>query len=380
MERIEPQPSILILFTETGGTHANAARAIMESIHTLSNGKWSVDLVDVWKYARFPWRKLPRMIFWFRERQPISRWNYQNSQNQARLDRFNFLARPFLKKRLREILATKDYNLIISVHPVTTSPMVEVMPEGSEIPFIPVVTDIATRNVFWFDHRATMTVVPSIQTLNVATQMGIPLQQLKLIGVPVSEPYNKNPHNRAAICREIGLDANKPIVIVAGGKSGVGPLGEVARQIDERIPNINLLVLTGRNESLYHRLSEYNWSNSTRIFSYVNDLWRLLWAADVMVTKAGTGMTAEALSVGLPMILFHRVPYFEDANVSFLVENGAALWAPTTRMVTNAVSRWLKYPGELLAAQDACHRLAKPEAAAAIGSMCIEIAEKHQWE
>jgi UDP-N-acetylglucosamine:LPS N-acetylglucosamine transferase len=322
---------ILILYTETGGTHANAARAIIEAIEAESEKNCQVDLVDVWAYAKFPWKYLPQMIFWFRGRQPISKWHIRNSHNRIRLDWFNTLARSYLKKVLPEILQQHPSDLIISVHPITSAPVIGLISEEIDIPFWVVVTDIATRNAFWFSRLTTMTIVPTVKAMNFAAQAGIPFDHLRLMGIPVTKSYKIDPVVKDEVCRALNMDPAKPVILVAGGKKGVGPLDAVAQGIDERFNEINLLVLTGKNESLQQKLSEYNWNNPTHVFGYVNDLWRLMWAADVMVTKAGTGMLAEALSVELPMIVFHRVPYLEDSNVSFLVENGAALWAPTPK-------------------------------------------------
>lgn len=377
MESSKTQPNILVLYTETRGTHANSARAIIEALKHQTPPTCSVKLVDVWEYAKFPLNFLPRMIFWFRERRPVSRWHFQNSHSRKRLRWFTFLARPYLQKLIPQILEEYPCDLIVSVHPITSVPMLEVMAEAYRIPFWVVVTDIATRNVFWFDRRSALTIVPTVKAMNFASQMGVPYSRLYLLGVPVSAAYCVNSLGKQKICDELGLDASKPIVIIAGGKKGVGPVDVVAQQVDARFNNINLVVLSGRNSNLEKRLTEYNWNNQTRVFGYVNDLWRLMWIADVMITKAGTGMLAEALNVGLPMILFHRVPYLEDANVSFLVEQGAALWAPTPKMAVNALSRWLDHPAELQNAKEICCRLAKPGAAVELAQMMTTQAENH---
>ncbi len=377
MEQSNSQPRILILYTETRGTHINTAKAIIEAIKHQTQTNCSVTLVDVWKYAKFPLKFLPRMIFWFRERRPVSRWHIQNSHSQKRLLWFTFLARPYLQKVIPQIFAEHPCDLIVSVHPITSVPILEVMADEHQIPFWVVVTDIATRNVFWFDTRTSMTIVPTVKALSFASQVGIPYSKLCLLGVPVSTAYCVKPASKEEICVELGIDPSKPIVMIAGGKNGVGPVDIVAQQVDERFNEINILVLSGRNSSLKQHLSEYNWRNTTRVFGYVNDLWRLMWIADVMITKAGTGMLAEALNVGLPMVLFHRVPYLEDANVSFLVEQGAALWAPTPKMAVNALSRWLENPIELQNAKEICHRLARPDAAATVARMITTQAEDH---
>lgn len=377
MGQSDQHPQILILYTETRGTHANAAKAIIEAIHHQRNHQCEVNLVDVWKYAKFPLKYLPRMIFWFRERRPISRWHFLHSHQKERLNRFNWLARIYLNKILPQILEDHPCDLIVSVHPITSAPVLEGIPLEYSVPFWVVVTDIATRNVFWFDRRSALTIVPTVSAMNFAVQAELSFDQIHLMGVPVSQAYCVNPKEKAEVCADLNIDPDKPIVIVAGGKEGVGPVADVAQRIDERFSNINLLILSGKNETLRQRLDEYNWNNSTHVFGFVNDLWRLMWVADVMVTKAGTGMLAEALNVGLPMVLFHRVPYLEDANVSFLVEQGAALWAPTPKMAVNALFRWLENPDELKEAKRSCERLAKPEAAIELAQMITKQAEKH---
>ena len=370
------QPHILVFYTETGGTHANTARAIIEAVQRQTGNRCTVELLDVWKYARFPIKYLPKMLFWFRERRPLSRWHVQHSDQRQRLIYFNRLARPYLQKMIPQILADHPCDCIVSVHPLTSAPLLEVMPENNTIPFWVVVTDIATRNTFWFDQSSAMTIVPTVKAMNFAAQTGLSFHQLRLLGVPVLQSYSTDPHQKEQVCAGFNLDPMHPIILVAGGKKGVGPLDAVAERIDERFEAVNLVILTGRNENLKKRLEEYNWRNKVRIFGYVNDLWRLMWIADVMVTKAGTGMLAEALNVKLPMILFHRVPYFEDANVSFLVEHGAALWAPSPRMAVNALARWLDNPDELQKAKQVCRRLAKPEAALELAQMISDQA----WE
>jgi 1,2-diacylglycerol 3-beta-galactosyltransferase len=122
-------------------------------------------------------------------------------------------------------------------------------------------------------------------------------------------------------------------------------------------------------------LSLYNWKNEVIIQGYLDNLWDWMWAADVLVSKAGTGMLAEALSVGLPMVLFHRVPYLEDENVTYLVNEGAAIWAPTPRMVVNALKCWIGSPGQLNAAAEACRHLAQPQAARLLAEGLIQMAE-----
>ena len=173
------------------------------------------------------------------------------------------------------------------------------------------------------------------------------------------------------------------MVLLVGGKHGVGPIRIIAEQVDREFENISLVIIAGRNERLQFQLQGYNWNNSVTIQGYVKEMWNWMWAADLLISKAGTGMLAEALSVGLPMILFNRVPYLEDANVSFLVNQGVAIWAPTPNMVVNGLNYWLKNELVREEAIRACARLAKPDAAHRLADVLTGIADgndvREEW-
>jgi 1,2-diacylglycerol 3-beta-galactosyltransferase len=51
-------------------------------------------------------------------------------------------------------------------------------------------------------------------------------------------------------------------------------------------------------------------------------------SADILLTKAGPGTISEGFISGLPMILYSRMPGQEDGNVSYVVNQGAGVWAP----------------------------------------------------
>jgi 1,2-diacylglycerol 3-beta-galactosyltransferase len=362
---------IAIFYTESGGTHLTTARAIKEALLEAEGTECQVDFIDIWRTAPFPVRYLPKIFDTIRQSKPFSRWHTENSHIKLRVRVFNWFASGFLRKKVEKILA-QTYDVIVAVHPLCTAPVLHVLPEDSSPPFIVVINDLATRNSFWFDEKATMTVVPTDQAMTYATQSGLSWEKVKNLGVPVLSPYRHRSVDRLDLCKRFDLDAKKKMILLAGGKMGVGPIEEVAQRIDQSFKGVNLLILAGKNESLRQQLEVYNWNNTVKVFGYVDDLWNLMWLADVMVSKAGTGMLAEAINVGLPIILYHRVPYLEDANVSFMVQQGAGVWAPTPKMVVNALDAYLEDTEKLREARVACKRLASPGAAQALAKLIIK--------
>ncbi len=60
-------------------------------------------------------------------------------------------------------------------------------------------------------------------------------------------------------------------------------------------------------------------------------------ASDVLVTKAGPGTISKSFIAGLPIIMYSRMPGQEDGNVTYVVDEGAGVWAPTPEEVVDAL-------------------------------------------
>jgi 1,2-diacylglycerol 3-beta-galactosyltransferase len=95
-------------------------------------------------------------------------------------------------------------------------------------------------------------------------------------------------------------------------------------------------------------------------------------AADFLVTKAGPGTISEALIAGLPMVIYSRLPGQEDGNVTYVVSEGAGVWAPRPEQIVSALQNWIKNPQERTRVAAACQRLARPQAARQVAGILLE--------
>jgi 1,2-diacylglycerol 3-beta-galactosyltransferase len=91
----------------------------------------------------------------------------------------------------------------------------------------------------------------------------------------------------------------------------------------------------------------------------------------MLLTKAGPGTISEAISAGLPVILYDMLNGPEDGNVRYVVDHGAGVWAPRPGLVVEHVTRWLEHPEERQRAAQACLRLARPRAAREIADLIM---------
>jgi 1,2-diacylglycerol 3-beta-galactosyltransferase len=143
----------------------------------------------------------------------------------------------------------------------------------------------------------------------------------------------------------------------------MGPLGKTARAIDESGLDLGLVIVCGRNEKLKAYLESETWENPVFIHGFTRDLPDFMRAADIIVTKAGPGTIAEALNANLPIILYAKLPGQEDGNVTFVESEGAGVWAPSSQLVVQALTRWICRPRERAAVIENARRVARPDSA-----------------
>jgi 1,2-diacylglycerol 3-beta-galactosyltransferase len=143
----------------------------------------------------------------------------------------------------------------------------------------------------------------------------------------------------------------------------MGPLAETARSIDESGMDVSLVIVAGRNAKLEAELKEQTWENPAFIYGFTYDMSDFMRAADVILTKAGPGTIAEALIVGLPIILYAKLPGQEDGNVDFVESEGVGVRAPEPQKVVRTLALWASHPREREKVIENCHRAARPDAA-----------------
>jgi 1,2-diacylglycerol 3-beta-galactosyltransferase len=104
-------------------------------------------------------------------------------------------------------------------------------------------------------------------------------------------------------------------------------------------------------------------------YGFVSDWPDFMKATDILVTKAGPSTITEAINVGLPMVLYSRIPGQEDGNVRYVIEERVGHWAPGAERTAKAVRRWVLHPRLRENAKTACTKIARPNAADDIASI-----------
>jgi processive 1,2-diacylglycerol beta-glucosyltransferase len=123
---------------------------------------------------------------------------------------------------------------------------------------------------------------------------------------------------------QLGLDPNRPVVLIMGGGTGLGPLEQIVEEL-KGFTWIQFVVLTGKNHNLYQRLKKKHDCPHILIEAFRRDVALFMSAADLLVTKPGGLTISEAIAKRLPMFLFEAFPGQEEANQQYLLHHRVAM-------------------------------------------------------
>ena len=156
-------------------------------------------------------------------------------------------------------------------------------------------------------------------------------ERVRALGAPVAEapgpvvqpPFAHPRLGRAEARRELDLSEEDRVVLIVAGSWGAGHIERTARAVaaDGRF---RVFTVTGRNEALRRRLEA---AGCGRIFGWVEDMARLMVAADVVVENAGGLMAMEAMAVGTPVVSFGPIPGHGRENVARMDQVGVSRYA-----------------------------------------------------
>jgi processive 1,2-diacylglycerol beta-glucosyltransferase len=356
-----------------GTGHRRAAEAVAEALRARWPGA-RIDCVDAlaeaprWFRFAYDWSYLFlvrycswvwRLTFALSDAKPV----YRLAQPCRRLWN-RWVARTFLR-RLRD----RPPDLVVATHFLPADLFGAARCAGSlRAPAAVVITDLYPHR-FWLTPEVSATVVASPESRARCLERGLPPDRVKVIGIPISARFGQA-SDRVELQARFGLAPERATVLVTSGGTTVGRFIEVVRALwalESPLPGrLQLLVVCGRARRVRARLQALAPSQAmpTRVFGFVEEMPELMAAADLVVSKAGGLTVAEALSRGLPMVLYHVIPGQERLNARAVVEAGAGWVASRPSAVAALVRACVEDPARRAAARQAALRLARPDAAA----------------
>jgi 1,2-diacylglycerol 3-beta-galactosyltransferase len=306
---------------------------------------------------------------------PLWGWFWRVNDGHRRMALLLKLFTPWARSRLAQMLRQTMPQIVVSVHSLSNHLAVQAMRElNRPIPVVTLVTDLVRAYASWFCSDVTLCIVPSDAVRQKALACGLSPQKIKVAGLPVSLRFGQKLGRKSEWREKLGLQPDLPALLLVGGGEGMGKVFPIARAIaGARLP-AQLLVVAGRNGSLRRRLKSTDWEIPATVFGFVDNMAELMAASNVVITKAGPATISEAIVCGLPIIISGAIPYQEDLNADYVVENGVGQLAREPGEIVSLLREWLQPGnGELSQMVRNARRLARPEAALEVARLIADL-------
>ncbi|WP_026369616.1 MGDG synthase family glycosyltransferase [Kallotenue papyrolyticum] len=357
---------VLILHASVGSGHKRAAEALAAAFARRMPGQVRVE--DVLDYTNPLFREAYAHSYLRLTDKLPGLWGYVYEQTDRDLFRFTTEIRALVDaiwtRGLRRLLRSYQPNVVVCTHFLP----VEVLSRHKSRahlrqPLYCVLTDYSAH-AFWAYRDVDRYFVATEETRRELVERGVPAGAIQVTGIPV-HPDVTEPKERAACRRQLGYDAETPLIVLFGGGLDPNRVRVIISGLLQRQFAATLVVVAGRNRGLLQELHDLTGNERLRLvklgfIDYVDDL---VVAADLVITKAGGLTVSEVLARGRPMIIIDPIPGQEESNADYLVSVGAAAGIRLPQHVPFAITQLLSDAERLATMSHDATRAARPRAA-----------------
>ena len=238
---------------------------------------------------------------------------------------------------------------------------------------ITVITDLIRIHPLWLCHHVDLCVVPSEAAEENVIAGGVPREIVARIGLPISPQFNGHLPQKTTIRQYLGWPVDTPIILIVSGEEDTLRFFQISRSLARSRLNAQLIIVADKNRRLFERLQRTTWEIETTVLEVVNDMPELMAASDLIITRAGSSITAESLAAHLPIVFIDSHSQ-EAANVTFAVGAGVGIFAENPEQIATIIGEWLR-PGNRTIEEmsERARRLARPAAARQIAEAVMQI-------
>jgi processive 1,2-diacylglycerol beta-glucosyltransferase len=183
--------------------------------------------------------------------------------------------------------------------------------------------------------------VPTQTVYNLAIEVGLPLEKVKIVGIPVRPELLKGSQDRVAIRKSLGWREDLFTVLVIGSQR-VEHLYDALHVLNHSGFPLQLIIAAGGDEEFYQRCQDIEWHVETHVYNFVTEMGTFMRAVDGVLGKAGGLTVSEALACGLPMILVDVIPGQEVGNANYILTGDAGELAGNPTEVLEVMCHWFE--------------------------------------
>jgi len=361
---------VLILSVSAGMGHLQAALAMKKAFHE-RRPDLEVTILDTFRYINpfldkvlfgtyIEMLKITPVVYGYlyhlaEKGQPFS---------EAGKEEFNRILNRLAAPKLIRFLNEFQPQVVVCTHPFPVGILASLKQRGClSSPVAATLTDF-TVHPFWIFSGVDLFTVAAPELRSSFAEYGIGLEKVHAVGIPINTCFAGSVE-RSGVQKRLGLNPSLPTALIIGGGLGMGPLAEIVKALGSSPGKLQMIVVTGNNNSLKAKLERMlpGLRNPVKVLGFVDNIHELMAASDFMVGKAGGLTCAEALARGLPIFIVDPLPGQEVRNAEFLTGQGVALQIDNVQELVQKVEKCLRGPERLQIMAERARRLGKPLAA-----------------
>lgn len=370
---------VLVLTLSFGSGHVRAAQVIARELSRQPN-EAEVRVLDALADSRALFRALYVWPYWLMIRHAPQLWGRFFDARAARLDQNTAPPWAFhwgCPRVFKEIEESAP-DVIVAAEVAACEMAAIARRDGlTSARIVSVITDHEAEPV-WAKPEVDLCAVADEGVREQLCAWGLPAERIVVSGIPTDASFRKRTDKRSVRLR-LGLEDERPIVLLMGGGMGPTRMDEVAARLYESVEPMHIVAITGHDAKMRRRLERLKLERlkqsapvSLRVLGWTDEVAALMQAAALLVTKPGGLTTAEATLCALPLVMFDAIPGPERRNAARLVRAGAGLMTSGAQETASAVLSLLRDEHLRRRMSARAKQLAAPEAAATIARLIIE--------
>ncbi|MED4204935.1 MGDG synthase family glycosyltransferase [Neobacillus mesonae] len=330
----------LILSAKFGEGHKQVANAISEAIDYMLDDAEPIT-IDIMEWTHPYLYPISHYIYkrGINKFPQVYRFLYRKTRVKSSFSvKLNSIFLLGLQTMLKIIQEIKP-KVVVSTHPFAAGIISELKEqELIDIPAVTIITDY-TDHSYWIYPHTDQYVVGSTQVRDRLIDLGVEEDKIKNTGIPVRKRFMEVPL-KGFLLDKYMLNANMFTILIMGGGDGFFGKGLTTfRELESISTPIQIFVVCGKNNKLKKQL-EWELKDSKhdlRIFGYCENIHELMAISDLMISKPGGVTTSEAMSMDLPLLIYHSLPGQEEDNAEYLYRSGFAFVAKSEKDVIRQI-------------------------------------------
>ncbi|MBI4388402.1 MAG: hypothetical protein HY582_05110 [Candidatus Omnitrophica bacterium] len=361
-----PQMKVFIFHSTAGEGHKKIGEAIADELKSRSLD-FDVRAFDALEWASPLFKKNYATFYFYMVKYIPQFWGFLYETSDRKVvskflkplrARWNQLQ----SKALRTFVEREKPDVIIATH-FYAAQVFGTAKKKSEInsKLITVITDVMPH-AFWVNEGTDQYWVMAEESKQELIRRNVLGNQIFVGGIPVGKEFVKK-ENCAELIAKFGLQPDRTTILFSSGSFGVGPTKDWLHELESFGSKIQVIVICGRNQELFHQLSSDKYTFPIVLTGFVTNMHEYMSVSDLLVAKSGGSTTSESLAKELPMLISAPIPGQETRNATWLLKKQASFQIKRPGDLKQAVQWFIEDPSRFQAAKEKIRTIAKPNAA-----------------